>query len=57
MYKLVCAYSKDSIQSVHTHRLIRDLVILLTKKTVGTLATYRATIEDSNQPAPKHRLI
>ena len=33
MYKLACAYSKDSIQSVHSHRLIRDLVILLTKKT------------------------
>ena len=52
-YKLVCAYSEDSIQSAHPHSLITDQGHSLT----GPLATYRATIEESDLTAQMCGLI
>ena len=44
-YKLPCAPSEDLNQSVHPHSLISILVY------IGPLATHRAIVEDSVQPA------
>ena len=55
-YKLTCAYSEDSKQSVHPLSLIRVVVFRL-KKCFGLLATHIVHIEYSDQTARTRRLI
>ena len=54
-YRLTCAYSDDSNQSVHPPSLIRVVVFRL-KKCFGLKATHIAHIEDSDQTARMRRL-
>ena len=56
MYKLTCAYSEDSNQSVNPLSLIRVVVFRL-KKCFELLATHIVHIEDSDQTARTRRLI
>ena len=55
-YKLTCAYSEDSKQSVHPLSLIRVVVFRL-KKCFELLATHIVPIEDSDQTARTRRLV